>query len=275
MKLVQRALWFLESHLSEDISLDDVAKACGVSAPHLVRTFGISTNLSVMQYLKARRLSEAARAFKNGAKDILSVGIMSGYDSHEAFTRAFKKHFNITPSQLRDGDPSYSMDLTEPFKIDLFDTDLQLSPKIIDQDEIKLLGLKRTYADITRGAIPRQWADFIQMIETPPIPRYGIRFDMQDDGHFEYVSAMPAYDMIGDDNTDLIPLIIKAGKVAVFRHPNHISNIRSSWHRIFNEWYPPKNTQVSGHPPYEFYSKDFDPIAQIGSVDIYVPLETI
>ena len=61
MNPVAKALWFIESHLDQDITLDDVADSSGVSRFHLSRAFGAVLNLSVMQYVRARRLSEAAR----------------------------------------------------------------------------------------------------------------------------------------------------------------------------------------------------------------------
>lgn len=54
-----------------------------------------------MQYVRERRLTEAARTSANGAPDILNVALNAGCNSHEAFTRAFRDHFGITPEALR------------------------------------------------------------------------------------------------------------------------------------------------------------------------------
>ncbi len=72
---VGKALWYIESHLGDDLSLDDVAKVAGVSRWHMVRAFGVATGRSVMRYMRARRLSEAARSLCDGAPDILSVAL--------------------------------------------------------------------------------------------------------------------------------------------------------------------------------------------------------
>ena len=69
----QKALWFIESHLAEALSLDEVAGIAGVSRFHLVRAFAAATGLPVMRYVRARRLTEAARALAGGAPDILSL----------------------------------------------------------------------------------------------------------------------------------------------------------------------------------------------------------
>jgi AraC family transcriptional regulator len=62
MNPAQKALWFIESHLADALTLDEVAAIGGVSRFHMVRSFAAATGLSVMRYVRARRLSEAARA---------------------------------------------------------------------------------------------------------------------------------------------------------------------------------------------------------------------
>src|ERR1700726_725207 len=101
MNPAQKALWFIESHLANQLTLDDIAAIGGVSRFHMVRAFAAATGLSVMRYVRARRLSEAARALANGAPDILNVALDADYGSHEAFTRAFRDHFGVTPEMVR------------------------------------------------------------------------------------------------------------------------------------------------------------------------------
>jgi AraC family transcriptional regulator len=100
VSVTPKALWYIESHLSSELSLDAVAEVARVSRFHLSRAFAASTGISLTGYMRARRLSEAAKALVKGAPDILSVALDAGYGSHEAFTRAFRQHFGVTPEQL-------------------------------------------------------------------------------------------------------------------------------------------------------------------------------
>ena len=59
-----------------------------------------------MRYARARRLTEAARVLAKGAPDILNVALEADYGSHEAFTRAFRDHFGMTPEAVRTRHPS-------------------------------------------------------------------------------------------------------------------------------------------------------------------------
>ncbi|MCB1018642.1 MAG: helix-turn-helix transcriptional regulator, partial [Acidobacteria bacterium] len=84
MSLSGKAVWYIESHLHDDVTLDAVAQSVGVSRFHLSRAFSVATGMSLTVYARARRLSEAARALADGAPDILTVAIETGYGSHEA-----------------------------------------------------------------------------------------------------------------------------------------------------------------------------------------------
>src|SRR5580693_6489720 len=101
MSIAEKAVWIIERNSERDLSLTEIAKSCDVSRSHLANAFGTATGLSVMRYLRARRLSEAARALAAGAPDILAVALDAGYASHEAFTRAFAEQFGMTPESVR------------------------------------------------------------------------------------------------------------------------------------------------------------------------------
>jgi AraC-like DNA-binding protein len=101
MNPVNRALWFIESNFSRDITLDDIADVAGVSRYHMSRAFAVSIGTGSMRYMRGRRLTEAARARANGAPDILTVALDAGYNSHEAFTRTSGSRNRATASPTR------------------------------------------------------------------------------------------------------------------------------------------------------------------------------
>src|ERR1700676_2406936 len=118
MNPVGKALWYIESHFAAEISLADVAAIGGVSRYHMTRAFGFATGRSVMNYVRGRRLSEAARSLSVGAPDILAVALDAGYGSHEAFTRAFRDQFGLTPEAVRACGNLDEIKLMEPIKMD-------------------------------------------------------------------------------------------------------------------------------------------------------------
>lgn len=79
-----KALWYIESHFQQQITLDDVGQIARVSRYHLSRVFALATGHSVMRCVRARRLAEAARSLAGGASDILAIALEAGYGSHRS-----------------------------------------------------------------------------------------------------------------------------------------------------------------------------------------------
>jgi AraC family transcriptional regulator len=103
VSVTSKALRYIESHLSGDLSLDAIADAVGVSRFHLSRAFGLTVGSALASYVRARRPSQAARTLVAGPRDILTVALDAGYGSHEAFTRAFRQHFSLTLTSCGNG----------------------------------------------------------------------------------------------------------------------------------------------------------------------------
>src|SRR5437763_6874039 len=118
MNPAQKALWYIESHLTGALTLDEIAAIGGVSRFHMVRAFAAATGLPVMRYVRARRLSEAARSLASGAPHILSLALEADYGSHEAFTRAFRDQFDTTPETVRAAQCTAHLKLQEPILMD-------------------------------------------------------------------------------------------------------------------------------------------------------------
>jgi AraC family transcriptional regulator len=116
---VAKALWYIESHFGQEITLDDVANVAGVSRYHMSRVFGLTTGRSVMRYVRGRRLTEAARCLAQGAPDILAIALDAGYGSHEAFTRAFRDQFGLTPEMARAQGNLHNIELMEPLRMEM------------------------------------------------------------------------------------------------------------------------------------------------------------
>src|ERR1051325_10615922 len=165
---IPRALWFVESHFAQEMTLDDVAAVAGVSRYHLSRTFSLASGTSLMAYVRARRLSEAARALAAGAPDILTVALDWGYGSHEAFSRAFREQFDLTPEAVRARGQITDLPLTEALRMD----DSMLTPldppRIVEQSALHIAGLNERYDHTASAAIPSQWQRFPPHIDHVP-----------------------------------------------------------------------------------------------------------
>lgn len=142
MSIVDRALWAMERNSEQALGLNDIADACGVSRSHLANAFGTATGWPVMKYLRARRLTEAARRLAGGASDILTVALDHGYGSHEAFTRAFRDQFGLSPEQVCGRGKLDSLATTPPLHLRKANA-LPPSPQFKSLGSLKLVGLAR------------------------------------------------------------------------------------------------------------------------------------
>src|SRR5665213_173012 len=163
MNPAQKALWFIESHLAEALTLDEIAGVAGVSRFHLVRAFAAATGLPVMRYVRARRLTEAARALAGGARDILALALDADYGSHEAFTRAFRDSFGVTPEAVRAARLD-NLKLQGPIVMDSTLTDNLAAPRFETGKPLLVAGLGERYNFKSGAAIPGQWQRFGQAV---------------------------------------------------------------------------------------------------------------
>src|SRR5258708_6935370 len=169
MNPAQKALWFIESHLADELTLDEIAGVAGISRFHMVRAFAAATGLSVMRYVRARRLTEAARALANGAPDILTLALDADYGSHEAFTRAFRDHFGVTPEAVRAATRLDHLQLREPIVMDSTLTDNLQKPRTETGKALLVAGVGERYNHENGGAgIPNQWQRFHQKVGDIP-----------------------------------------------------------------------------------------------------------
>lgn len=101
--LIKKAVKYINNLGSNATTLDDVAKNAGFSTDYFNRIFRNYTGFNVMEYVKFRKLNRAARMLRTAPdRDILSIALDSGYESHEGFTRAFKEQYGKTPSEYRE-----------------------------------------------------------------------------------------------------------------------------------------------------------------------------
>ncbi len=91
----------IQEHLDEEITLPELARLAHFSPFHFHRVFRGMTGESVAGYVRRLRIERAAVFLQNTRRPVTRIAFEAGYDSHEAFTRAFRAHFGMAPSAYR------------------------------------------------------------------------------------------------------------------------------------------------------------------------------
>lgn len=276
MNPAQKALGYIESHLAGPLTLDEISAVAGVSRFHLVRAFAAATGLSVMRYARARRLSNAARALSAGAPDILGLALDADYSSHEAFTRAFRDHFGVTPEMVRAATCLEHLKLQEPIVMISTALDHLKAPRFETGKALLVAGIGERCTHENQGAgIPSQWQRFHQTVDNIPgrigKVAYGVCCNGDDAGNFDYVAGVEVTDF-SDLPRQFQSVRIPEQKYAVFTHAEHISTIRRTVNTIWNHWLPASGMKAADAPSFERYDEKFDSSTGNGGLEIWIPV---
>ena len=276
MNPAQKALWYIESHLAGPLTLDEIAAIGGVSRFHMVRAFASATGFSVMRYVRARRLSKAAQALAAGAPDILTLALDADYSSHEAFTRAFRDHFGVTPEAVRAATCLDHLKLQEPIVMDSTLLYNLKAPRFQTSKPLLVAGIAERCTHENGGAgIPNQWQRFHQKVDHIPDRvgkvAYGVCCNGDDSGNFDYIAGVEVADF-SDLPREFARVRIPEQKYAVFTHSEHISTIRRTVNTIWNHWLPVSGFKAADAPNFERYDEQFDPATGNGGLEIWIPV---
>lgn len=274
MPFIDKLIWQLEQHLTRPISTVQLADLCSVSPYHMNRAFRVATGLAPMAYLRARRLSVAAKALAYGDDNILTIALEAQYASHEAFTRAFSAAFNQSPRALRQMASTKTLTLKEPILMTMDQLIDLAPPKIEDRPAMTVAGYSIPCSQGEIAGIPALWERFNRVAGDPALDHsaaYGVCYNMGEDGTFDYMAGCQ---LAGSDvphgmtRTD-----IPAGRYAVFTHAGHVSDMPRMFNTIWNKAIPESGLTPRAAPEYEIYDERFDGQTERGTYSVAIPVE--
>ena len=98
---IEEVMRYIRHHIDKPLNRETLADVAGFSVPHFHRIFRAHVGESAISYIRRVRLERAARKLRMGAVDITEVALAAGYDTHAAFSKAFKQQFGLSPSEFR------------------------------------------------------------------------------------------------------------------------------------------------------------------------------
>jgi AraC family transcriptional regulator len=275
VRVTSKALWYIESHLDDDVRLEAVAESVGVSRFHLSRAFTAAVGTSLTGYARARRLTVAARALTNGPADILAVALNAGYGSHEAFTRAFRQHFGVTPEQFRIDGRQANPQLQEPIRMHPSVVTSLTSPRIVSSEAKLIVGLSQPCPAAGDPGIPGLWNRFVPYIShiqgQAGNAAYGVIYNSDDSGTYDYLCGVEVQSFPNQPR-EFTRLRIPPQTYAVFEHRDHVSAVMATWKAIWERGLADAGLKAMDGPAFELYGEQFNGMTGTGGFEIWVPV---
>ena len=267
---IRTAIDYMEEHLTDDISAQDVANRVHLSPFFLQRGFSLMTGCGIGEYIRNRRLYQAALDLKETEDKVIDIAFRYGYETPESFTKAFSRFHGVTPSQVRGG-AAGKVFLPLTIKLSV-QGGSQMDVKIAPMFPFKVIGFQKVFDNETAYAeIPKFWDEICEKYATsvyagnvPANPyeqalvdncigEYGVCIDDIGGGKFRYLIA-------GNYTGGAVPegMVVyefPRNEWAVFNcigpNPQTLQSVNT---RIFSEWLPGNpDYELSGNATVEWY----------------------
>lgn len=240
MKAISEAVDYIESHISDEITADDVANSVCISTFYFQKGFSMLCGYTIMEYIRNRRLALAGVALADSEAKVIDVAMQYGYDSPDSFTKAFTRFHGITPSQVRKDKTMIKSFAPLKLTISLKGGYL-MDYRITKKDSFTVIGSAKEFSyEHAKQEIPAFWQEHYATGKGQHVcGMFGINIDEQM-GHekFEYVIA-DVYNPVTDIPEGFVTKTIPAFTWAVFpckgAMPNSLQDVNT---KIFSEWLP-------------------------------------
>ncbi|WP_429924152.1 AraC family transcriptional regulator [Agrobacterium vitis] len=280
---ISEIIAWIENHLDDDLSLETIAERAGYSPYYFSRLFLAHTRRTVMEYVRGRRLVRGAkRLLTDPGLRLVDLAFDCGFDSQEAFTRAFKRMFGTTPSRFREGfavepmEGQYPMTSTATSK-----AAVDRLPDLVTRDRFTVVGPARRFDETNKDEIPQLWSRLMGAMPIQGQARnrttYGVVSEVDRDDHTLSYMAGVEVDPNAVPPDGFERVVIDTATYAVFRitfdgGPIHLQiadAIRDVWARLM----PDSGLTPTGAPDFEYYN-DRRPLTEQGAtMDYYIPVK--
>lgn len=258
---MNRALLYIEENLDDTIDYAALAQTACCSQYHFQRFFASVTDIPLSEYIRRRRLTQAALELQNGNDRIIDIALKYGYNSADAFSRAFAVMHGVPPSKARAPGVVLKAYPRLTFTLSIKGV-IALKYRIEEKKAFKVVGVKKWFSTEGNGQlqeIPKFWntvntdgsGDLIYgLMDVEPCGCLGICGDMYDNG-FDYWIAVATTKPCPPNLEEMtVPASTWAMFEVVGAMPTAIQEI---WGRAFSEWMPSSGYEHAKTPEIEWY----------------------
>jgi AraC family transcriptional regulator len=281
----RRVLEHIDAHLDEDVTVDRLSSVAAFSKYHFHRQFSLLFGMGVYRYVQLARLKRASyRLAFRGEPRIIDIALAAGYESHEAFSRAFKKTVGQTPSEFReqpDWDSWHAIyqPLTE-LRIRHMKPERSAGDvKILVFEETRVAVLEHRGDPARLGDSLRRFIEWRKQNRLPPAvsATFNILYDdptetPPEDYRLDICAAIDR--RVNENAFGVVEKTIPGGRCAVVRHVGSDDTLGEAVRYLYATWLPASGEEPRDFPLYLQRVRFFPDVPEHEAVtDVFLPLQ--
>lgn len=260
LKQLNEAMRYIESNLAGEIDFQRVSQLACCSEYHFRRMFSFLSGLTIGEYIRRRRLSQAAMELRDSDVKVIDLAVKYGYDSPDAFSRAFQSLHGVTPTEARRSGTHLKAVPPMTFRLAI-DGGNEVDYRLIEKEAFQIAGIKKRITMIYEGVNPQMdsmWASLTgegiaelkQLSDVEPVGILCVSANISE-GRQEG-TELDQY--IGVATSKQVPerwevLPVEASTWAVFTAIGDFPKaLQAVWARIMAEWLPASGYELTGGP---------------------------
>lgn len=275
---------YIEANLDADLDVEKLCQLAHLSKYHFHRQSKAFFGLSIMSLVKLLRLKRAAYklAYRDNIK-VVDIALESGYDSHEAFSRAFKKVFNKPPSdfsQFPDWTPWQNQ--YEPIlklRSKVVNNQAGFNVEIIDFPETLVATMEHRGSPNLLGKTIKQFIEWRKLNKLPPSKSktFNLLYDDPSqvaEENYRFGLCCSLNTRVEEDVSGIKNKVIPAGKCAVIRHVGSDDAMEAIVHYLYSEWLETSKFELRDFPIFFERVSFFPDVPEHEMItDVYLPIE--
>lgn len=268
LKELNQVMDYIEKHLADDLSIEEISKYAGASDYHFRKMFYYLSGLSLSEYIKNRKLSEANKDLLNG-ESVTDTAFKYGYQSIDGFTRAFKKWNGFLPSEI------LKIGVSKSFPKLHFSIDIKggqsMDYKIVEKPSFKFVGVSKrvpmqfegenkAIIELAQSITEEQRTEMRALQNVEPFEVVNVSYEhdhdfMKDEGELTHlIGVLTTEDKISDA---LDVMEVGAHTWAVFPNEGPFpATLQDTMARTYSEWLPVSDYELVDAPNFSFTRMD-------------------
>jgi AraC family transcriptional regulator len=268
LRELNQVIDYIEEHLTDDLNLEAISEYAGVSDYHFRKIFFYLSGMTLNEYVKYRRLSEASMELLHGAT-VTDVALKYGYQSMDGFTRAFKKWSGLLPSEVAKNGISKSFPKISFIISVKGGTNMEF--RIVEKPAFNLVGVSKRVplqfegvnneiVKLAQSITEEQKKEMHSLKNIEPYEIVNASYEsdtnfMKEEGYLTHLIGVLTTKNEVSELLDKVP--VPAYTWAVFPNEGPFpSTLQSTMARIYSEWLPSSNYEIINAPSFSFTKMD-------------------